>query len=968
MKKKLLCSSILYAAGLLIVPNAFAQEVSSTTKPIVTEQLKPLGLDDIMPIDPNIRLGKLSNGLTYYIRKNSYRPGLCNFYIAQKVGSILEEPNQRGLAHFLEHMAFNGSAHFPTDGSKKSVVKWCESVGIKFGQNLNAYTSVDETVYNICDAPVTKSGVVDTCMLILRDWSHDLTLSDKEIDKERGVIREEWRTRSSAWQRMAEKAFPILFKDSKYADCLPIGSIDVINNFKYDELRSYYEKWYRPDLQGLIIVGDINPDEVEQKLKATFSDIVAKANPAKRIFYPVPDNREPLIAIEKDKEQTNTVISLFIKQSPVLPIAKDTIRAEVEDQVDNMIGSFLSQRLDEISKKSDAPFLGAGMGISSFYITDMKRATVLSVSCKEGKLKEGFTVAYRELLRAAQGGFTESELARYKANLMRGIESNYDNRMNKENSFYTYEYVRHFLDNRPACGEASYFLQIAPLFKLITLDQINARIKECVTKENRAIMVMAPEKEGLILPTSQEILACMDSVDAEKGIQAYKEEVDNSPLVSNLRPTGKITSEKAGPFGSTLLTLSNGVKVYVKSTNFKADEVILSGYRSGGLSLFPDSDAINWRNTSSVVSLGGIGNYSAINLSKRLAGIQAGVGNWIGDEYNGVSGGCAPKDFETMMQLTYLNFTAPRKDQEAFDAWKIEQKQSILNEKMEPSTAYSDSIELTTYGVKSDRYRRFTEADIDAIDYDHCIQLYRSMYDDASDFTFFIIGSVKLDSIRPMLEKYLGALPANYTKEKWQVRLLARKGTYNNHFERKQQTPKAQVNISVRAEIPYNYKTDLTMTMISSILRMEYTEKVREEKGGTYGVGVSAGATQVPANRCAISLSYDTDPKLESSLTPLLYDGLKNLAEKGPDAGKLAKTKDFLLKNYINQIYRNWYWNNCLQNKILEGVDIDTNYEKLVQSISGKDIQKLTKKILKQKNCIEVVMTDTVTPAPSGVK
>ena len=594
-----------------------------------------------IPIDKNVRIGKLDNGLTYYIRKNNLPANRADFYIAQKVGSIQEEENQRGLAHFLEHMCFNGTTHFPGDALKQ----YLERIGVKFGENLNAYTAIDETVYNISNVPVKTPGAVDSCLLILHDWSNDLTLDPKEIDKERGVINEEWRTRMSAMMRMQEKLLPMMYPGDKYAHSFPIGTMDVVMNFKPQTLRDYYEKWYRPDLQGIVIVGDIDVDAVEAKIKTMFADIPAQPNAAERIYYPVADNKEPIICILKDKEQPHVQVLLFNKHEAVPDNQKGNVDYLIQQYAKNLISIMLNARLNELVQTANPPYIYAGADDSNFFVAKTKDAFLGIVVCKEDSIENGIAAMLRELERARQFGFTETEYNRARAEYLRQLESSYNERDKQKNEKYVNEYVRHFLDNEPIPGIENEYTIINQIAPNIPVAAINQLMKGLITDDNQALALFAPEKEDLKLPSEAAIAKLLKDAKTEK-LTAYVDKVSDEPLMAEAPKGGKIVSEsKDDIFGATTLTLSNGVKVIIKKTDFKADEIRMKGVSLGGSSVFPDSEIINI-NGLDAVGVGGLGNFSAVNLEKVLAGKKASVSYDIANKTESVSGSCSPKDFE----------------------------------------------------------------------------------------------------------------------------------------------------------------------------------------------------------------------------------------------------------------------------------------------------------------------------------
>lgn len=908
-----------------------------------------------IPVDPNVRIGKLDNGLTYYIRKNALPADRADFYIAQKVGSIQEEANQRGLAHFLEHMCFNGTTHFPGDGLKS----YLERIGVKFGENLNAYTSIDETVYNISNVPVKTAGAIDSCLLILHDWSNDLILAEKEIDKERGVINEEWRTRMSAMQRLQEKLLPQMFADTKYATCFPIGTMDVVMNFKYQTLRDYYEKWYRPDLQGIVVVGDIDVDAIEAQIKKMFADIPAQPNAAERVYYPVNDNKEPLVIIEKDKEQPHIQALIFNKHEATPDEQKSNMGYLVENYATSLISSMLNARLNELTQTATPPFIYAGSYDGGFFVAKTKDAFTSVVVCKDGEVESGIATLLREVERARQFGFTDSEYVRARAEYLRQLESAFNERDKRKNEEYVNEYVRHFLDKEPIPGiEAEYAIinQIAPAIPVAALNQM---MQALVTDSNQVVAILAPEKEGMKIPSKEAILNTLKQVKAEK-LEAYVDKVSDEPLMAEKPKGGKIVSEKENAaFGTTELTLSNGVKVILKKTDFKADEILMKGFSLGGSSLFPDAEIINIKELNDVISVGGLGNFSSVDLEKVLAGKKASVSAGIGNLTEAVNGNCSPKDLETMLQLTYLNFTAPRKDADAFASYKNRAKASLQNMELNPMVTFNDSIGSSLYGKHPRNIRIKTEM-IDKIDYDKIISMYQDRFKDASDFTFIFVGNVDTEKDKALIAEYLGALPVINRKETFKDNKMApRKGVFKNEFTKEQETPKSSVFVAYTGTCKYDQKNNILLSITTQILDLVYTEKVREEEGGTYGVYVGGNLSKYPKEIGGLQIIFDTAPDKKEKLMKIIFAEAANLAKNGPSEANLSKVKEFMLKKHAENLKENSYWLGIFDEYLLTGVDMAKGYDALVNSITTKDVQKFADDLLKQKNEIEVTMTSS---------
>ena len=906
-----------------------------------------------LPTDPNVRIGKLDNGLTYYIRHNELPENRADFYIAQKVGSILEEDNQRGLAHFLEHMCFNGTTHFPGKG----IINWLESIGVRFGQNLNAYTSVDETVYNISDVPVIRDGIIDSCLLILHDWANDLTLDPKEIDNERGVIHEEWRSGQGAMMRMYEKTFPIMYAGSKYGHRLPIGTIEVIDNFPHQALRDYYEKWYRPDQQGIIVVGDVDVDKVEAKIKEMFSPIDMPANPAPREYNPVPDNKEPIVTIAKDKEQPQTMIYIWHKHPATPNEAKGNMGYLLQNYLFSMVESMLNARLNELTQSAEPPFIAAGAEDTDFLLAKTTKAFAGIAITKDDGIESGFAALLREMERARKFGFTESEYNRAKADYLRHLESAYNERNKVKNDAYVQEYVRHFIDNEPIPGiETEYALmnQIAPN---IPLEAINSVLPQLIKDENIVINVFGPDKEGMSYPTEQQLLDVLKKVKAEE-LTAYVDKVSDEPLMKESPAAGKVVKEENGPFGSTVWTLSNGVRVVLKPTDFKADQIMMRAFSPGGTSLFGTKEPLQHKMLNEDAGVGGLGNFSNVDLEKVLAGKKASVSAFVNGLSEGLSGSCSPKDMETLMQLVYLSFTAPRMDQDAFTSFKNRAKANLANQEANPMTALTDSIQFALYGNHPLAMR--VKADmIDNVDYKRIMDMYADRFKEAGDFTFLFVGNINLEEAKPMIETYLGGLPTIKRTENFaDVNMNFRKGEYKNVFNKELGTPMATVIVVAHGNCDYSLKSDILMKCLSRTLDMVYLEEVREKEGGTYGVQTVGQLTRYPKDEALLQVVFNTDPTKREMLMGIIMGELQRVAKEGPKEEHLAKVKEAMVKQYAESIKENSYWLGVLNNYYWYNEDMDSKFVELVNSITVKDVQIFAKQLFDQGNLIEVCMTD----------
>ena len=759
----------------------------------------------------------------------------------------------------------------------------------------------------------------------------------------------------SAMQRFQEKLLPAMFAGTKYATCFPIGTMDVVMNFKPQTLRDYYEKWYRPDLQGIVVVGDIDVDAVEAQIKKLFADVPAQPNAAKREYYPVNDNKEPIVLIARDKEQPHIQAIVFNKHKATPASEKDKIGYLVENYATNLINNMLNARLNELLQEANPPYIYAGSYDGDFFVAKTKQAFTGIVVCKEDAVESGIATLLREMERARRFGFTESEYQRARAEYLRNLESAYNERDKRKNDEYINEYVRHFLDNEPIPGIENEYGIISQIAPSIPVEPLNMMMQTLVTDTNQVVAIFGPEKENLKMPTEDAIKKILHDVKAEE-LAPYVDKVSDEPLMKETPKGGKIISEqKDDVFGTTMLTLSNGVKVIIKKTDFKADEIIMKGVSLGGSSLFPDSEIINI-NGLDAVSVGGLGNFSTVDLEKILAGKRASVGYGIGDKTESVNGYCSPKDFETMMQLTYLTFTAPRRDDDAFASYKNRNKAAWLNQEMNPMTAFGDSV---TYALRMGHPRtlRVKSDMVDKMDYDKILAMYQDRFKDASDFTFIFVGNVDIEEMKPLIAEYLGALPSINRKESFKDNKIEyRKGVYKNEFIREQETAKASNFVCFTGTCKYDLKNTILMDMTCQVMDLVYTEKVREDEGGTYSVYVGGNLSKYPKEIAGLQVIFDTAPSKREKLMKIIFAEIEHIAKEGPSETNLNKVKEFMLKKHTEDLKENSYWMGSIDEYLFTGMNPVKDYEQMVNSITAKDIQKFADELLKQKNEVEVTM------------
>lgn len=909
-----------------------------------------------IPIDGQVRIGKLDNGLTYYIRHNEEPKGQANFYIAQKVGSILEDENQRGLAHFLEHMCFNGTQKFPGNG----LIKYLESVGVQFGGDLNAYTSIDETVYNIDNVPVaTTPSAIDSCLWILHDWADGLLLTDKDIDGERGVIHEEWRSRQVAQMRMYETLLPKLYPDgNRYGHRLPIGLMDVVDNFPYQVLRDYYEKWYRPDLQGIVVVGDINVDEIEAKIKDIFNTIAKPVDPAERFYVQIPDNEEPIIAIAKDKEQPYAITYIFKKHDAVPDAEKSSLPYLLMNYADDVMNIMISQRLEEIAMQPEPPFIQAEIMDDDYFIAKTKKAFTGVAVTDENSLEKGVAAVYREMLRACRNGFTASEYERARAQYLTHLESSFNEREKTKSINYCTDYVRHFIENEPIPGIENLYSIMNMYAPQIPVEFVNSLAKEYCQENNLAVACMLPDKEGVNYPDEAGLLKIMKDVEAED-IAAYEDKASDEPLLSEIPVGGKIVKSEPGKFGYMKYTLSNGATVYAKSTDFKADQIIFRAFSYGGNSLYENNEIYTLTELNDLINLGGLGNFSRTDLTKALAGKKVSLTSYVSDLEEGLSGNSTPKDFETLLQLTYLAFTNPRSDESAFQSFKTRAASMLANQELDPTFALQDSIRTTLYNSHP-RKVVMKSSDVEKIDYQRAMEIGRERFSNASDFTFVFTGNFDGDTMLPLIEQYIGAIPSTGKTEKYIDRKVnITKGTKENIFQKKMETPAATVLLVANGKGKYTLKDYMCFDIASQILDIIYTEEIREKEGGTYGVSVASNFVSIPKPLKLIQIVYQTDPDKYAHLNDRIIELLQEFAQDGPSEANLAKIKELEAKKYTENLRNNNFYSNMLQEYLESGVDFCTDYRKTLDSITVKDVQNSVKKLLKQKNFVTLVMEGT---------
>ena len=909
-----------------------------------------------LPYDAQTRYGQLDNGLTYYIRHNEYPKGQANFYIAQKVGSVQEEDDQRGLAHFLEHMCFNGTENFP----ENSLIRYLETLGVKFGAQLNAYTSIEETVYNINNVPTGREATIDSVLLILHDWSHNLTLDPKEIDKERGVIHEEWRLRTSAMQRILTRQLPKLMSNSRPGNRMPIGLMEIIDNFKPEVLRAYYEKWYRPDLQAIVVVGDLDVDRTEQSIKQMFSPIPMPENAAKREYYTVPQNDEAIVVSDHDKEQTLPIVLICNKHDDPLPREqRNSLAYMMTTVVKHMTMTMLNKRLDEKSLDPDCPYIEAGVEDGDFLLAKTP-AFQTTIVPKEGSLEEAIRTVMAEVYRAAEHGFTQGEFDRCRNEFLSQVEAQYNNREKTETGVYIHDYVRNFLDNVPIPGiefENMLYHQTLPQ---LPVQMTNELIKSLVSVSDKNLVVLSvnPEKEGYVQPTEQQLLDAIHSAQQMK-LEAYVDNVKNEPLIAKLPKPGKIKKEVSGPFDTQILTLSNGARVILKKTDYQDNQVLMRAYSEGGTGRYGVDDKYNLNLSGVLIGASGLGNFTDTELDKALAGIQASVSAQLGGRSEFLSGSAVPKDLRTMFELTYLHFAPLKRDDKAAQSALNQMKEMLRNQAANPMRAFSDSLQTTLYGADNPRLVLMKEENVDKVSYDRVLEIYRDRFQGANDFTFVFVGNFDNDSIRQYICQYLASLPKVKRNDKAvDNHYNIREGQYTTRFQRKMQEPQTAMILYLQSPIKNTLKNQVVADVLGQVLTMRLIEIVREEMGAAYSVNASCGISKISDGSCRtnIQIYAPVKPEMCDSALLVINQELQKIARDGAEDKYISKVKEYLLKTYTENERKNGTWLSYIEEQDRDQLDTYTNYQPTVQAVTSDDIAALAKQILEAKNCITVIM------------
>lgn len=908
-------------------------------------------------------MGQLENGLTYIIRHNEQPKERASFYIAQRVGSMQEEDNQAGLAHFLEHMAFNGTRHFPG----KNLIAYLENIGVKFGANLNAYTSFDETMYTIMDAPVVRTGVVDSCLLILRDWSDGILLQDEEIDNERGVIEEEWRSRDGGSMRMVtellQRAFP---EGSRYGNRMPIGSMDVVRNFTYQELRDYYHKWYRPDLQGIIVVGDVDVDYVENKIKELFGDLPKPVGAAERVYEQVPDY-EPLSIVITDPEGQGTSISFSYSWDAPSQEVKRSASGLVLNYMTTVISRMLNARFAEILQKPNAPFIQAGASYGSYMVALTEDALSFSAVAHEGKAEEALNVLVAEMLRAKKHGFTASEYDRVRTEILNQYDDALKEKANRKNSSYADAYGAFFTQGGYIPGiemEHALINQIAPA---LPVEMITSSYQQMVEEGNFMIHLMGQEKEGVTYPTEEELLAAYNKALTQE-VEPYVDAVSDEELIpeSELPTPGHILSEEKDlAFGATLWNMSNGAKVYLLPTEHKKNDIRLLGLSHGGYAAYGDEvSSVDLRGLS-LAGAGGLSKFDNVALQKVLTGRTAAASTSIGRFTEEVRGSSSDRDIETMFQLVYLNMTDLRKDQDAFDALVQRSQSAVKASKANPLYAVQAEHLPELLYPGSELHKPLTEEQFGQINYDRVLDIHKERFGDASDFVFFLVGSFQIEEVQPLVERYIGGLPALHRNDPYLVSQADRINISNTekHITIPMDNPIALVVDVFVHDGKRTLEDELKMTFLHENLTQHYHESIREDEGGTYGVHVNGDINKYPEGETSILIMFQTNPESAARLNDKVKSELQQMVASGLNEDFFNKTMLNLEKKYEERLHENSYWMSQLTSLYFHGEDRHSNYLETLRSITLEDVNEYLRQLMSNYRYLELVAKGEATSA-----
>ncbi|RPI06164.1 MAG: insulinase family protein [Ignavibacteriae bacterium] len=903
--------------------------------------------DQRLSPDPKILIGQLDNGLRYYIRENHKPEKRAELRLAVRAGSILEDDDQQGLAHFDEHMAFNGTKNFP----KQEIIDFLEKSGIRFGADLNAYTSFDETVY-MMQVPTDSPLVLKKGFQILEEWSHDVSYDDKEIDNERGVVIEEWRLGRGAEERVSMKHIPVELYQSHYADRLTIGKKEILESCTHDALRKFYRDWYRPDLMAVFAVGDFKKEEIEKLVKEHFTHLTNPLHERERRQFPVPDNSGTLVSIATDPELTRTSVDVIFKRDTSGQSTAADYRREI---ISSLSSAMLNARLRELLQKPNPPFLYAYNYDGRFI--GPKCAYYLSAGVKENSILGGLEAMVREAFRVKQHGFTGTELERQKVQMLRGMENAFDERDKTESRRFVDEYIRNFLIHEPIPGievELNLYKQFLPG---ITLQEVNTQVRDRMKEGNRVMTISAPQNDSVKVPTEAEVLSVMNNINAET-LDPYIDNVSTEPLLAHLPAPGSIVEEKTiASLGVTELKLSNGARVILKPTDFKNDEVLFSAYAAGGTSLIPDSNYLSATIATSLIQQSGIGSFDATALQKKLAGKIVSIGPSLQQYSEGFTGRTSPQDIETLFQLVTLYATSPRRDSAAFSSLMTRYHAMLQNRSVSPEAAFSDTFQVTM-GNYHFRARPWTNAMLKEIQFEKALSIYEDRFADFSNFIFFFVGNLNVDSIKPLIQEYLASLPSLRRQETWKdIGIEPPKGIISKQV-RKGIEPKSSVVLAFNGPFEWSQQNRYMFNSMLEVLNIKLREVLREDKGGTYGVGASGSPSRIPRKEYDISIRWGCDPVRVDELVNTVMQQIDSAKLKPFDPVYIEKVQETQRRGYEVNLKQNGFWMSNLRAYYSndENLEMMLNYPKLVDNLNAAAIQSAVKKYFDMRNMVKVVL------------
>ncbi len=902
-----------------------------------------------LPLDPEVRHGVLDNGMTYYIRHNEEPKDRASFYIIQNVGAVLENDAQNGLAHFLEHMAFNGTKHFPGKG----ILNTLERHGVAFGRNINAYTSQNETVYNLSDVPVDKPGLLDTCLLVLNDWSNYLLLTEEEIDAERGVITEEWRTHRNARFRMYKESLPYMYNHSKYAERDVIGDIDVIKNFEYETIRDFYHDWYRTDLQAIAIVGDFDAAEMEKKVIERFSDIPAVEDAKERPFTEIPDNEKPMFALVTDEEADNTYIQYMIRQY----VGEDgltTVAGLRDHYIEQLFNRMMSQRFQELLQQGDPPFVNGSVSRRGF--ARGYDALMISAMAKTNEEAVALKTVMEEAERARRHGFTAGELERSKTRMLTRMEKRYNERDKISNDRFAREYRNHFLQNEAFLNVEHEFQLMKELMPTITTGDFDQAMDKWFMDKNQVLIIQGPEDEEINHLSKDKAFAIMDQVE-QADIQPYEDtEVAGELLAAELEGSSVTATKELSDLDAVEWTLANGARVVYRFADFDKDNVSFQAVSDGGSSIFDAEYVPTMDMLPSLAEFYGLGEFDRMGLQKMLTGKNVSLELQLSELTEGMKGNATPKDIETLMQMIYMRFQQPRFDPGAHDAIMARYEAFVQNMNKNPQKIVSDSLTLIL-ADHHPRARVMNEAYIADVDFEMAKEVYQDRFRDAADFTFFFVGNIEKERMKSLAEKYIGSIPSENRSEDWIDRNVDEpEGKLNKEIPLTLSIPKSTVVLAINNKMDYNAKNAVALRMIKGILDLRYVESIREEEGGTYGVMTRTSLNHYPEEKGTLMIMFDTDPEKADHLKSLVYKELEVLASDGPSEEDLNKTKENLLKDREQDRENNSYWLNMIRDYYRHGIDYNDpeNYDRVIESLTAGDIRKVMKRLYSDANVVDL--------------